>query len=102
LNADVIAVDCEFSGLRYRHPLYPRTSGYDLDQEIYERFAHVAERYCLFQVGVTSLKLTKDSKAYTQQTYSFFLHQQGEKTRHNQSNNMNFLTRMKYDWGLTY
>lgn len=77
LEADTIAFDCEFSGLRYRHPLYPRTCAYDLDQEIYERYAHVGERYSLYQVGITTFKLTQNHQAYTQKTYSFFLHQQG-------------------------
>lgn len=90
--------DLEFSGLRFRHPYFPRTCEFDTNQAIYERWSHVAEHYAPFQIGISCFSLDAQTKCFKETTFSFLLHKGEDECFLVQADCVNFLARYKFDF----
>ena len=95
--ADFIAFDCEFTGLRHRHPRFPRIGNQDSNQDIYERYRFVGQNYHLLQIGISCFWFNKVTSLYEEKTYSFFIQPKGEVPRLFQMSCVQFISHHNFD-----
>jgi len=101
-SCDFVAFDCEFSGLRHRDELYPRTSTKDTNQQIFERYRYVGQKYHLFQVGLSFFTFNKERNLFEEKTYSVLIHPDGQVPRMFQMDCLTFLSKYHYDFEKTF
>lgn len=102
-SSDFVSFDLEFSGLRFRHDYFPRTSSLDTNQSIFERFSYVGQNFLPLQIGISCFYKSPIDQAskkmtYEEKTYSFMLAQTDDSCRFVQSDCVNFLSRHKFDF----
>lgn len=96
--SDFIAIDTEFSGLKYYHDHFPGIFKFDSNQDAYEKMAFVADHYSLFQVGISTYKYSAEKGRYVEQNFSFLIHPAGEEPKIWNGGSVNFLAKYKFDF----
>ncbi|XP_042240261.1 poly(A)-specific ribonuclease PARN-like isoform X2 [Homarus americanus] len=95
-NADFVAVDAEFTGLRHHG-----TSKYcelDTPEERYAKSRAAAQSFGMIQFGVTTFRYVKEKFAYSHATYCFYLLGKAGDILYYDNNSLKFLADNGFDF----